>query len=123
MKITSAKFHDDIKYQGCDCTGFEIETEDGFIRVMIDNFSQCCEDWDISMDPHCNLDTLVGRTVTSIKWEITDNKIKWEDEAIVDLQLDNMETIKIKATNYHNGYYPHSVFVEWPGHPPETQTI
>lgn len=118
-KITAIREVHDIKpsnnkYQSYD--GFEIETEDQTIQVLIDNEQSCCENWGyLSSDD--DLEDFVGATLVDIR--LTDTGL---NERMVEAgqYLDEGDIIfvtfrtdrgvfQLAVYNGHNGYYGHHV--------------
>lgn len=101
--------------------GFEIKVGDAdFVRVMIDNISTCCERWGVRAECPGSLELadLVGASIRDIRWG-PDPKVDEEDfegthEAPVEIQT-TAGLLRLVPWNTHNGYYPHTVLLEWPG--------
>lgn len=105
---------EDSRYRSYD--GYEIETEDQTIQVLIDNMQSCCEDWGyLSSDD--NLEDFVGSTLVEIR--LTDTGL---NERMVEAgqHLDEGDIVfvtfrtdkgffQLAVYNGHNGYYGHNV--------------
>ena len=95
------------------------------VVALLDNVRTCCEDWAVRINGHETMplltDTLrrlhksniqcVGLNVKREK-ELTD---LFHHYLCVDIVTD-AETFKIDLFSEHNGYYPHTVYLAWPGH-------
>lgn len=122
--IVSITYYDDLKYVADARNGEEywcgyvIELDnDGVIRVLVDNGGQCCEKWGVDM-------YLLGEVIKDGEYEPADGealkdakvrRVAWGDGACVDVQTDR-GLVQLVPYNYHDGYYPHTVHVAWPGY-------
>lgn len=113
--IVSVKEIDTFKYKHDAWFGYEIVTNKQTIRVLISDFQNCCERYGVDMNTPDKKD-IVGDTVISVGWA----KNTCKDDDYLQTATVNLETssglTELIAYNEHNGYYPHSVYVEWNGY-------
>lgn len=132
MEIKSVEFYDDIEYQNARCTGYEIiTTSNEVIRVMIDNFQACGEEFGVVIDDGAQINKLIGRAIENIGWDheslfgikCIHGSACYNYTATIEILLDNGEIVKVIAYYERNRYYRHTVFYEWPGRSPDFQVI
>ena len=136
--ITSVK-EDHVDIDKSRFGGYVIETTEKPIKVLVDEFgSLCCEDYDVFLAfedkihgrmpwmgnvQAVELDTLglVGAKISSVSYvsdalnETVENSIgtsTYVSSALVNIETDR-GIVQLVAWNEHNGYYPHTVHVEW----------
>lgn len=120
-----------------DWIGIKITTNKQEIKVLINDFQSCCEQYDVLiLSPNCTLPIpdIIGHEIKNVGWgkEIVNNltcqigSLNFYNETLQESAIVNIETNKglyqIIAYNDHNGYYQHSVCVEWNGYS-DTQYI
>lgn len=138
--IVSVTYHEDLKYVANSRNGEEywcgyvIELEGGgVVRVLVDNGGQCCEKWGVhmllpggaliedGMFEAVDREAVKGAKVLRVAWgklgadASVPMFVHGDQHACVDLHTDR-GLIQLIAYNDHNGYYPHTVHVEWPGY-------
>lgn len=92
--------------------GYLITLSNGFISLMIDNESNCCESWGAMMT-NDNLEDFIGASFLELT-ETTSDDISPPDEftekhtVFVDIKT-SRGTLQFTAYNQHNGYYGHNV--------------
>lgn len=99
-----------------DYDGFKITTRKGDIYFLINNGSQCCENWGY-MSTDDNLDQYIGSDL--LKIELTGINLTTKDffEYIEDdeIQFVTVTTsagvFQLAVYNAHNGYYGHSIYL------------
>lgn len=125
------------KIETKDETGFNVETSDQDIRLVISNFSGCCEVWDAAIIvgnkfagelPRSYQKKNNNQTFDKIHIRDISNLVKsWEFKSVMMEPISSMEetammivtiqciegTIKMLVWNEHNGYYPHTATASW----------
>lgn len=107
-----------------DCSGFVVTTDEQVIKLLIDNYQQCCESWGYFMSED-DTQSFVGSTLRGISVTTTALKTyefgddgphtpyRWADEDQV--MFVNLETsrglLQFVAYNYHSGYYGHAAYL------------
>lgn len=137
--ITAIDHADNFVHQDDEWIGVAILTAspEQTIKVLINDFHSCCERYDVlCMTPENNKEGMIGATIHKVGWgkdilpAYMDAIRRYHHDnfdgagvarAIVDIETDK-GLIQIIAYNEHNGYYPHSVYVQWPGYT-DTQEI
>lgn len=102
--------------------GYEIETTEQTIRLLMDMSGQCCEKFGYFLSED-NLESFVGAELRDVK--LTDAELKtdsikkdigYEYGESPEVMFVNLETdrgvLQFVAYNAHNGYYSHSARVE-----------
>lgn len=105
-------------------TGFEITTDKQAIKLLIDDFQSCCENWGYFMSED-NLDQFIGAQLIDIS--ITDTALNTKpftsreiseepphvyEGGIMFVNLSTSAgTLQFVAYNEHNGYYGHDAKV------------
>lgn len=116
--VISVKKVNSFEYEHNAWTGYEIVTTKQTIRVFIDDYQNCCEEYGVDMITPEGKD-IVGDEVKSVEWGKATIQEKtscdYRQTAVVHLETTSGLT-QIVAYNEHNGYYPHSVYVEWNGY-------
>lgn len=107
--------------------GYEVETDDGFITIAVNDVSSCCESFDaVNNLPH--LDYFNGAEVIDIRAVETDEDGNWKDSKSLLKELGeygpdvleagfikivtDKDTFDMGVYNNHNGYYGHTVIVK-----------
>lgn len=98
--------------------GFIITTDKQIVKLGIDDYQSCCENYGYFMSED-NLEDFIGAELLDIK--ITDTLLKPNNEIDVndiyegDVMFVNIETnkglLQFVAYNEHNGYYGHDACV------------
>ena len=98
--------------------GFVITTDKQIVKLGIDDYQSCCENYGYFMSED-NLEDFIGSELLDIK--ITDTLLKPNNEIDVndiyegDVMFVNIETshglLQFVAYNEHNGYYGHDACV------------
>ena len=97
--------------------GYIVETENSRIKVTIDNFSSCCEEYGKRLlHSLTDSDEFIGAQVTSVGWGKDKVTTDPEDASAVVAIQTSKGLLEVEVYNYHNGYYPHTVEVEWHGY-------
>jgi hypothetical protein len=99
---------------GCE-SGFEITTDKQVIKLLIDNYQSCCENWGYFMSEDI-LEFYIGAEIIDIS--LTDTALNTEKLTDVyegGIMFVNILTTKgmlqFVAYNEHNGYYGHEARV------------
>lgn len=99
--------------------GFRVETDSGFIEILVEDQLSCCEEWG-SIISNDDLSFFVGAEIISKRFvnndtyddcEIIKEKVEWIE--VLDCAFIDLETTKGKLQlavyNNHNGYYGHNI--------------
>lgn len=111
-------------FENTDWAGYIIVTENSQIRVAIDNHGECCEEFGKKL--HHSLEKpedFIGADVNYVKWgkDKTVSENPDYHSAVVHIET-SKGLLEVEVYNYHNGYYPHEVQVEWHGYK-DTQSL
>ncbi len=106
-----------------DWDGIIIQTEAQHIRFLISKEAQCCESFGITVDEKFvdeeTLRELIGLTITHVnlnpKREAVYRKTSDTSKVCVDVSFRDQRVLKVDLFNFHNGYYPHNVWLCWEG--------
>jgi len=96
--------------------GYIIDTDKQQIKLGIDNWQACCENWGYFMSED-NLNDFIGAEIRSVAVVDTELRSYEELEALYegDTMFVNIETtnglLQFVAYNEHNGYYGHDACV------------
>lgn len=104
---------------GMDYTGYRVETEKGNIDILIEDESQCYEEWGY-MTSDDNLDYFIGAELKDVSIVSDgDKKILSELEKKYEFRAEFVEfktdkgIFQIAVYNAHNGYYSHKVVISF----------
>lgn len=107
--ITETSIAVDAKYQNYD--GYKVETDEGVFFIVIENDSQCCENWGY-LSSNDELHEFEGSELYSVN--IVDTKLETVEDVCSyegDCMFVNLETsggtLQLVCYNEHNGYYGH----------------
>ena len=91
--------------------------EEEYAEIVMDNTSQCCEEWGYTVLNPEIIPTLIGRYIIgiyTIKPEPEDEHEPCNYYSIHfgnDGPEDDIKELKVKFYNYHNGYYEHTILI------------
>jgi hypothetical protein len=76
-----------------------------------------CEEHDLEMEKK-QIDSFIGASVSRVKWD-TDEILEtgtgnWNLASVI--IITDRGNLSIRLWNYHNGYYPHTIFARWNGY-------
>lgn len=149
MRVLDVAFCDGNEYEG-----LIVNTTKGPVRLVIDLFAKCCEDFGVIVDggdvlSQCSPDDEEEAQMqkdTLAHWSMIQEKFKGksivhiqsnperekglychnveadkkflDDGGVVclDIHTCDGEVHTVDIWCYHNGYYPHTAFLEWYGH-------
>lgn len=104
-------------------SGFAIETDKQIIKLLIDDYQSCCENYGYFMSED-NFDDYIGAELLDIK--VTDTELKegllkkhdlditdrWFEGGVMFVDIVTSKgTLQFVAYNEHNGYYGHDAKV------------
>jgi hypothetical protein len=105
--------------------GFDIETSQQHIKMMIEDSYICCEEYGIDMyvfdekqktfvlTNETQTEQYVGQSLVHVSWSNT-NPTLFEDNSVASVEIEcSKNKFLIVANNVHNGYYPHNIKVQW----------
>lgn len=107
----------DIKEIDNDYCGYVIKTDKQEIKILIDNFSRCCESWGY-FSSEDDFTQFIGSDYLGIslvdtaynKRSLEQCPNVYEDGGICFVNIEtNIGTLQFAVYNIHNGYYGHSV--------------
>ncbi len=107
--------------------GYEMETDQGFVTIAVDNVSACCESFG-AVDNLPNLEYFNGSNIVDIQAVEVNEKGEWRDSKSLDNKIGDYgeevleagfikivtdkDTFDMSVYNNHNGYYGHEVIVK-----------
>lgn len=106
--------------------GYQIITDKGTILMLMSDKVNCCESWGIEFTRLVDPVSLIGSTIYNIKLSTSTLKDTSFNESgpysgrrlpgdyTVEIYTDK-GLVSLRGWCKHNGYYPHRLYVSWPG--------
>lgn len=93
--------------------GFEVHSSQQVIRLVIENFQSCCEEWGAGCTASKEF---IGARIQKVGWG-KDVITHGGDckTAVVEITTDQGK-FELQVWNNHNGYYPHDIEASWNGY-------
>lgn len=106
------------EYSDNEFDGYEIETSQQKIQLLISNGQSCCESWGY-LTSNDDLDEFIGSELLEIQTvDKSYNKEKLEENGVQEYEcifidlVTNQGLLQFVLYNSHNGYYGHTVLIK-----------
>lgn len=93
--------------------GYIIKTNNQTIKVLIENFQNCCEEFGYKIfdesKNNIEINSLIDEYITDVQWNH-----KLEDDYSITIEITTkINKFYIQIYNIHHGYYLHDYIISW----------